>query len=60
MAKSKGPDSQSVGNTDDGKRGRGIQPKGEGRPTKGGRLSGKQNPVKEGDYSGHKIGRRGK
>lgn len=24
MAKSKGPDSQSVGNTDDGKRGRGL------------------------------------
>lgn len=54
------PKSKPVGNTDPGKRGRDIQPKGEGRPTKGGRLSGKQNPVNPGDYSGHKIGRRGK
>lgn len=57
------PQSKSSGNTDNSKRGRDIEPKGSGRPSRGGKLSGKQadpKTVGPDDYEGHKIGRRGK
>lgn len=57
------PQSKSVGNTDNSKRGRDIEPKSTGRPSKSGRLSGKQADPKTigpDDYEGHKVGRRGK
>lgn len=50
------PKSQPVGNTDDSKRGRGID-KQSGRPSK---HTDPKKKIGPDDYEGHRIGRRGK
>ena len=56
------PKSKAIGNQDNSKRGRGLGPDGQ-KSKPGTKLSGKQaDPAKinPDDYSGHKIGRRGR
>lgn len=57
----KAPRSGPVGNQDNSKRGRGIKPKGEGRPAKSGtRLSGGKKDIDPDDVEGYGISGRDK